>query len=250
MPVTPTVAPGARDSGTLDVKRQERRGTSLSPAGRIWFTISHGILNEVYYPRVDSACTRDLVLIVTGPDGYFSEEKTPCHARHRTVRGTVCPPTGWSTPRSTAPTGSKKRILADPARPALLAEITFTALEGAPSDNRVYALQAPHLVNAGMGNTAWVGDHKGKPVLFASDAASAWRWPRRCMATARRYVGFSDAGSNSIMPASLTRLANARRTANVALTGEIGFSGAKTGLCCSWLWRDPRRRLLKMPSPA
>lgn len=32
-------------------------GTALSPLSRVWFTLSHGILNEVYYPRVDRAPT-------------------------------------------------------------------------------------------------------------------------------------------------------------------------------------------------
>ena len=40
-------------------------GTALGAASRVWFTLSHGILDEVSYPRVDSACTRDLGLIVT-----------------------------------------------------------------------------------------------------------------------------------------------------------------------------------------
>ena len=31
-------------------------GTALWPGCRTWFTISHGILNEVYYPRLDRAC--------------------------------------------------------------------------------------------------------------------------------------------------------------------------------------------------
>jgi GH15 family glucan-1,4-alpha-glucosidase len=50
-------------------------GTSLSPASRVWFTVSHGILNEIYYPRVDQACTRDLGLIVADGRDYFFEEK-------------------------------------------------------------------------------------------------------------------------------------------------------------------------------
>ena len=33
-------------------------GTSLSSASHVWFTLSHGILNEVYYPRLDTPCTR------------------------------------------------------------------------------------------------------------------------------------------------------------------------------------------------
>ncbi|TIT40250.1 MAG: glucan 1,4-alpha-glucosidase, partial [Mesorhizobium sp.] len=129
------------------------------------FTISHGILNEVYYPRVDSACTRDLGLIVTGKDGYFSEEKRD--AAHGIE------PFGDGVPAyrlvNTADDGTyriEKRIVADPARPTLLQEITFSPLKGSAADYRVYALLAPHLVNAGMGNTAWVGEHRGKPVLF------------------------------------------------------------------------------------
>ena len=50
-------------------------GTAVSRDSRVWFTLSHGIVNEVYYPRVDHACTRDLGFIVTDGDSYFSEEK-------------------------------------------------------------------------------------------------------------------------------------------------------------------------------
>ena len=48
-------------------------GTALSARSRVWFTISHGILNEIYYPRVDHACTRDFGLIVT--DGAASSPR-------------------------------------------------------------------------------------------------------------------------------------------------------------------------------
>ncbi|TGS35802.1 glucan 1,4-alpha-glucosidase, partial [Mesorhizobium sp. M1D.F.Ca.ET.184.01.1.1] len=62
----------------------------------------------------------------------------------------------------------EKRIVTDPKRPVLLQETTFTALRGTAADYRVYALLAPHLVNAGMGNTAWFGEHKGQRILFAT----------------------------------------------------------------------------------
>lgn len=51
---------------------------ALSDTSRDWFTISHGIVNEVHYPRVDHACLRDLVLIVTDGDQFFAEEKRDC----------------------------------------------------------------------------------------------------------------------------------------------------------------------------
>src|SRR5580704_5036674 len=50
-------------------------GTALRASSRVWFTLSHGIVNEVYYPRLDKACLRDLGLIVTDGLGFFSEEK-------------------------------------------------------------------------------------------------------------------------------------------------------------------------------
>ena len=66
----------AGHSRALDLERQERRGhLAQRPASRVWFTLSHGILNEIYYPRVDQACTRDLGLIVTDGQDFFSEEK-------------------------------------------------------------------------------------------------------------------------------------------------------------------------------
>src|SRR5574339_593670 len=59
-------------------------GTAVSRDSRVWFTLSHGILNEIYYPRVDQACTRDLGFIVTDGEAYFSEEKRD--ARSETVQ--------------------------------------------------------------------------------------------------------------------------------------------------------------------
>lgn len=230
MPVTQNVAPGAPGiPARWTSSAKSGVGTSLSPAGRIWFTISHGILNEVYYPRVDSACTRDLGLIVTGPGGYFSEEK-------RDALHTIEPfEDGVPAYRlvNTASDGAwriEKRILADPARPALLQEITFTALKGVPGGYRVYALLAPHLVNAGMGNTAWVGEQEGKPVLFASGRGS-------CLALASSqpwrtgsagYVGSSDGWQQLHDTGELDAAYQRAEDGNVALTGEIGFSATET----------------------
>src|SRR5205085_7333226 len=50
-------------------------GTALNLHSRVWFTLSHGILNEIYFPRVDQACTRDQGLLVTDGNSFFSEEK-------------------------------------------------------------------------------------------------------------------------------------------------------------------------------
>src|SRR5512139_3219469 len=55
-------------------------GAALSNASRVWFTLSHGIIDEIYFARVDWACTRDMGLLVADGKGWVSEEKR--QARH------------------------------------------------------------------------------------------------------------------------------------------------------------------------
>ena len=50
-------------------------GTARNLHSQVWFTLSHGILDEIYFPRVDQACTRDQGLLVSDGSGFFSEEK-------------------------------------------------------------------------------------------------------------------------------------------------------------------------------
>ena len=59
-------------------------GCALGPA-RLWFTVGFGILNEVYYPRVDIPQIRDLGFIVAGPGGFWSEVKRNANYRLRLV---------------------------------------------------------------------------------------------------------------------------------------------------------------------
>ncbi|HEX7368564.1 MAG TPA: hypothetical protein VF261_02815, partial [Candidatus Saccharimonadales bacterium] len=50
-------------------------GTALHDASNVWFTIGHGILNEIFYPQVDTPSIRDFGFIVTDGNDYFSEEQ-------------------------------------------------------------------------------------------------------------------------------------------------------------------------------
>ncbi|SFO42278.1 glucoamylase [Mesorhizobium sp. NFR06] len=230
MAVTPTVAQGAPGiPARWTSSAKSGVGTALSARSPLWFTISHGILNEIYYPRLDGACTRDLGLIVTGRSGYFSEEKRDAaHAIEPFEDGVP----GYRL-TNTAADGAyriEKRIVTDSKRPVLLQETSFTALRGQAADYRVYALLAPHLVNAGMGNTAWIGEHKGQRILFATGRgvslalASSLPWG----ACSAGYVGFSDGWQQLHNNGALDPSCQAAQDGNVALTGEIGFSAGKT----------------------
>lgn len=197
-------------------------GTALSPLSPLWFTLSHGILNEIYYPGLDHACTRDLGLLVTGPNARFYEEKR--HAAH--YFSTAEPGVPAYRLRNVAEDGAwriDKLILSDPERPCLLQEIRFTALRGESCDYRLYVLLAPHLVNAGMGNTAWVGEYEGTPMLFATGRgtslalACSLAWGERTAG----YVGFSDGWQQLRRDGRLDTTCQRAEDGNVALTGEI-----------------------------
>ena len=197
-------------------------GTSLHPGGRVWFTLSHGILNEVYYPRNDQACIRDLGLIVTGSGGFLSEEKR--HTR------TGIAPIADGVPAfrlvNTCAQGRyriEKEVVADPVREVVLQRIRFTPLQGGLGDYGLFALLAPHLGNAGAGNTGWVGEVKGRGMLFAERDGMALAlacsapWARRSAG----FVGVSDGWCDLNLHQRLAWEYDRAENGNVALTGEI-----------------------------
>ena len=147
-------------------------GTALGSSGRVWFSLSHGILNEVYYPRVDQACTRDLGFIVTDGKGFVSEEKR--HARHEVASfADGVPAFRLTNTCNDQKYRIEKEILADPAREVVLQRVRFTALQGTLADYSLFALLAPHLANQGNDNTAWTGEFKGLQMLFAERDGTA-----------------------------------------------------------------------------
>jgi glucoamylase len=202
-------------------------GTALSSASRVWFTLSHGILNEIYYPRVDRACTRDLGLIVTDRRAFFSEEKR--HTDHRVeYLAEGIPAYRLINTCAQGRYRIEKEVLTDPARDVVLQRIRFVPLKGTLADYRLYALLAPHLANQGAGNTAWVGDHKGVPMLFAERDGTAvalacsvaWR------ARSAGYLGISDGWQDLWQHRQLTWTFARAEHGNVALVGEVHLQAA------------------------
>src|SRR5258708_22650607 len=99
-------------------------GTALTARSRVWFTLSHGILNEIYYPRIDQACTRDFGLIVTDGQSFFSEEKRDAASTIRPVADGV--PAFSITSTSVAGRYPIEHlVLSDPPRDTVLHPIDF-----------------------------------------------------------------------------------------------------------------------------
>ena len=168
-------------------------GTAARAESRVWFTISHGILNEMYAPRLDTAWIRDFGFIVTAK-GYFSEEKRDTYHTVAMIEDGV-PAFRLVNTAIDGRYRISKPVFSAPLREVVLQQIQFEALVGVLSDYQLHAIIAPHLINAGADNTGWYDSFKGHEMLFAQGrrglslaVACSMPW----LARAASYVGTSD----------------------------------------------------------
>ncbi len=197
----------------------------MSPASRVWYSVSHGIVDEIYHPFVDQADTRDFGLMVADGKDFFSEEKRDTTHEIQPLAPGV---PGYKL-TNTCKEGRykiEKTVFADPQRDVLIQTVRFTALQGNSEDYHVYALLAPHLANHGHDNDAWVGDYKGVPMLFArrGDVALALAASRGWGARSVGYVGVSDGWQQVHAHKMLAECYDHAPDGNVALTGELTLS--------------------------
>src|SRR5262245_48291165 len=72
-------APGIEPRWTRSDKQAV--GTAYSAGSRIWFTLSAGIVSEVYYPTIDRPQIRDLQYLVTDGETFFHDERRHMETR-------------------------------------------------------------------------------------------------------------------------------------------------------------------------
>jgi glucoamylase len=203
-------------------------GTALNQHSKVWFTLSHGILNEVYYPRVDQACTRDLGFIVTDSREFFSEEKRDCTFENRPFEPGV---PAFELANTCLSGGYRihKEVFTDPYRNVVLQKVRFEPLQGQLSNYRLYVLLSPHLANSGYGNTGWVGDYKGATMFFAEHdgvtlaLASSAPWAKKSVGFVGTSDGWQDLSQHFQMEWEYTRAENG----NIAITGEIDLQASQ-----------------------
>jgi glucoamylase len=136
-------------------------------ASRVWFTIGGGILNEVYWPRVDRPQIRDLGFIVADDAGFWSEVKRDTE-----------PEISYAQPGIPAVTvvhhhpryALRLRICADNFGDVVRIEARLEDRRARDDPGRalhplrLYPLLAPHLGLSGRSNHAWadpVGPREG-----------------------------------------------------------------------------------------
>ncbi len=197
-------------------------GTAYSGDSRVWFTIFHGVVTEVFYPTVDRPQIRDLQYLITDGETFFHEEKR--HLTHRVDRSSdhaLCFRITNSDP------GGQYEIVKDvithPHFPCLL---QHTRINGNPDTLgrlRFYVLCAPHLETGGWGNNGFVMDVGGRPVL-AAEKAGTWLAVAASVPFSKLscgYVGRSDGWTDLAGDYRMDWEFDQAPDGNIALTAEV-----------------------------
>ena len=204
--VEPFGAPGIPPTWSSSAKDLVTR--AIGPS-RLWATLGHGIVNEVYWPATGQPQLRDLGFIVAGRDSW-TEVKRVNNYRLTT-------PEPYIPLAKIVHEGDRYRltleVLPDPIRDVLL---IYYLLEG--EGLVLYPLLAPHLGMSGWNNTAWIG--RG---LFAqSDGRNLCLLGDKTFARASAgYLGYSDGWQDFASNGAMTYTFTRAQAGNVALMAEL-----------------------------
>jgi glucoamylase len=214
-------APGIEPRWTSSAK--EGVGTAYHTSCRVWFTLSHGIVNEIYYPHVDKPNTRDFQFLIT--DG-----ETFCHEEKRDLKHEIGYPERdclFYRLVNSEPDGRYrlvKHVLTDPHVSVLLVHTKLEVFdESLDGKLHVYALLAPHIAGCGMDNSGWCSEIGGQKLLHAQREdvhlvmACSTDFSRRSVG----YVGFSDSWQDLMDNFRMDWEFQTAEHGNIALTGEI-----------------------------
>jgi glucoamylase len=216
-------APGIEPRWTSSAK--EGVGTAYHTSCRVWFTLSHGIVNEIYYPHVDQPNTRDFEFLISDGETFCHEEKRDLdHSIEYPERDCL-----FYRLTNSEPQGRYrliKQVLTDPHGSVLLLHTKLEVFdESLRGKLRLYALLAPHIAGCGAGNSGWCSDIGDNKLMHAQRQnvhllmACSSGFFRRSVG----YVGFSDGWQDLMHNFKMDWEFPAAENGNIALTGEIGL---------------------------
>ena len=208
---------------------KEGIGTAYHTASRVWFTLSHGIVNEVYFPTVDQPQVRDLEYLVTDGETFFHEEKRDLDTEIEYLNDHAL---GYRITNSD-PQGRYrivKEIIADPHFSSILIQTRMEGDDDFLKKLRLYVLLAPHLEGRGWGNKAKKTEVVGRTILIAHrkvfHLAMAATVPFSRASCG--FVGSSDGWTDLHEDFKIDWEFDHATDGNVALTGELDLSRTRT----------------------
>ncbi len=220
-------APGIPPRWTRSAK--DIVGTAYSTPSHVWYTISNGVLDEIYFPTIDMPQVRDLQFLVSDGESFFHEQRRDMDSTTEYLGDQGLGARIVSSDRE-----NRYRlvieVIADPHQSCVLID---GRLEGDPAvlaKLHLYVLLAPHLAVGGWDNSGNVATIAGREFLTAHKerywlalAATVPFVARSC-----GYVGITDGWQDLNSNYRLDYQFAAAERGNIALTGELDLSPARS----------------------
>src|SRR2546425_5079871 len=219
-------APGIAPRWTQSA--EDAIGTAYSAGSTVWFTVSAGILNEVYYPTIDRPQIRDLQYLVTDGESFFHDER-----RHLETRLEPLANDALGVRISNADRDGRyrivKEVITDPHQPCILIRTRLEGDEQLLARLRLFALLAPHLDVGGWENSGYVAEAAGREILTAQKHGT-WLAMGATVPFVRRscgYVGATDGWTDLAQDLRMDWEFDVAENGNIALIGEIDTRDAR-----------------------
>ena len=196
-------------------------GTAYSALSRVWYTVSKGIINEIYYPTIDRPQVRDLQYLITDGETFFSDGR-----KLDNVHECLDPHALGYRITNADPHGRYriiKEVIGDPHQACVLMHTRVEATPAISDKLRLFALLAPHLEGSGRGNygnvvqTPWgkvLAAHKGDTWLVLAASVPFLR----CSCG---YVGTTDGWQDLAKDFRMDWEFDCAPDGNISLTAEL-----------------------------
>jgi len=198
---------------------------------RLWVTVGHGIINEIYWPSTGQPQVRDFSFYLVG-DGTAGAARWVDLKRVRDY--TLATPGPYQPLLTITHHGDDYElaieVLPDPQRDVLLLRFTISG------PYRLVAIVAPHLGSTGRHNSAWVDD--GHAYARHGELCACLTADPPLTKVSCGYVGASDGWQDLDRHGELTYAFTTAEDGTVALTGQapassgvlaLGFAGSVFG---------------------
>jgi glucoamylase len=218
-------APGLAGRWTSSVKNSV--GTAYSASSKVWYTTSHGILNELYYPTIDRPQIRDMEFLVTDGETFFHEEK-----RDMVREFAYIDPASPAVRHTNSDPGGRYRLIketiSDPHAPVVLVRVRLEAEAALLPRLHLYALLSPHLGGGGAGNSARVLDVSGSRVILAWHDEISLAMATSCgfSRASCGFVGTSDGWQDLRHDFRMDWEYGSAHDGNIAIMGEVDLHRA------------------------
>ena len=218
--------PGLEPHWTSSVK--DAVGTAYSASSRIWFTCSHGILNEIYHPTIDRAQMRDMEFLISDGTTFAHEEKRDLITSFEYIH-----PEAMGIRYVNRDPGGRyaliKEIITDPHHGVVLQHVRIEGHADLVPRLKVYALLAPHLDGGGAGNTAQAVDIAGHKMLLAWKNQWAMAMGASCgfSRVSCGFVGSSDGWHDIKDDFTMDWEFGSATNGNIAVMGELNLDALR-----------------------